>query len=88
MLGCDAMTVNPYGGKDAVEPFLEYSDKGVIVWCRSSNPSAVDFQDLMVDDDGSAARPFWQVGGAARRASGTTSTATSASSWARPTRSS
>src|ERR1051325_4008845 len=37
-LGCDAMTVNAYGGKDAIEPFLEYSDKGVIIWARSSNP--------------------------------------------------
>ncbi len=59
-LGADAMTVNPYGGKDAVEPFLEYADKGVIVWCRSSNPSAIDFQDLMVQDNGGT-RPLWQV---------------------------
>jgi orotidine-5'-phosphate decarboxylase len=60
LLGCDATTVNPYGGTDAVEPFLEYKDKGVIVWCRSSNPSAREFQDLMVTDDG-AQRPFWQA---------------------------
>ena len=59
-LGADAMTVNPYGGKDAMEPFLEYSDKGIIVWCRSSNPSAVDFQDLMVQDK-KLTRPLWQV---------------------------
>ena len=31
MLGADAATVNPYGGTDAVEPFLEYEDKGVIL---------------------------------------------------------
>lgn len=60
VLGADATTVNPYGGTDAVEPFLEYADKGVIVWCRSSNPSAIDFQDLDVDDRGTM-RPFWQA---------------------------
>jgi orotidine-5'-phosphate decarboxylase len=43
-----------------VEPFLEYRDKGVIVWCRSSNPSAREFQDLMVSDNGTQ-RPFWQT---------------------------
>jgi orotidine-5'-phosphate decarboxylase len=58
-LGADAMTVNAYGGKDAVEPFLEYSDKGVIVWARSSNPSAIDFQDLEVDYMGEM-MPLWQ----------------------------
>jgi orotidine-5'-phosphate decarboxylase len=60
LLGCDATTVNPYGGTDAVEPFLEYKEKGVIVWCRSSNPSAREFQDLTVTADG-AQRPFWQA---------------------------
>src|SRR5690606_2242534 len=60
VLGADAATVNPYGGTDAVEPFLEYEDRGIIVWCRSSNPSAIDFQDLEVDDKGTK-RPFWQA---------------------------
>ena len=60
VLGCDATTINPYGGHDAVEPFLEYADKGVLVWCRSSNPSAGDFQDLLIESDGEA-RPLWQI---------------------------
>jgi orotidine-5'-phosphate decarboxylase len=59
-LNCDAMTVNAYGGKDAIEPFLEYTDKGVIVWARSSNPSAIDFQDLEVDYLGDQ-MPLWQA---------------------------
>ena len=59
-LGCDATTVNPYGGEEAVEPFLDYEDRGVLVWCRSSNPSAGDFQDLPVADGGET-RPLWQV---------------------------
>jgi orotidine-5'-phosphate decarboxylase len=61
LLRCDAATVNPYGGTDAVEPFLEYAERGVIVWCRSSNPSARDFQDLLVSENGNAPRPFWQA---------------------------
>ena len=59
-LGADAMTVNPWGGKDAIEPFLDYTDKGILVWCRSSNPSAGDFQDLEVEHDGDR-RPLWQA---------------------------
>ncbi|MBI4234565.1 MAG: orotidine-5'-phosphate decarboxylase [Chloroflexi bacterium] len=46
--GFDAVTVNPFAGRDSVEPFLVYKDKGVLVWCRSSNPGAREFQDLVV----------------------------------------
>ncbi len=45
VLGCDAVTVNPYQGGDAVKPFLEHGSRGAFVLCRSSNPSARDFQD-------------------------------------------
>ncbi len=44
--GADAVTVSPYLGGDALEPFLRYQDKGVIVLCRTSNPGAHDLQDL------------------------------------------
>ena len=46
----DAVTVNPYLGIDGVKPFTDYVDKGVILLCRTSNPSAKDFQDLLVGD--------------------------------------
>lgn len=46
--GADAVTVNPYLGRDAAEPFLAYKDKGVIVLCRTSNAGAREFQDLQV----------------------------------------
>jgi orotidine-5'-phosphate decarboxylase len=46
--GADAVTVNPYLGSDALEPFLMHADKGVIVLCRTSNPSARELQDLDV----------------------------------------
>jgi len=42
----DAVTVNPYLGIDGVKPFLEYKDKCSFILCRTSNSSAVDFQDL------------------------------------------
>jgi orotidine-5'-phosphate decarboxylase len=45
-LGFDATTVNPYLGFDAVEPFIDYLDKGVFVLCRTSNPGSADFQSL------------------------------------------
>jgi len=48
-LGFDATTVNPYLGFDSVEPFIEYWDRGVFILCRTSNPSAVDFQSLQFE---------------------------------------
>lgn len=59
--GFDAVTVNPYLGHDAVAPFLNYRDKGVILLCRTSNPSARDFQDLLVQDAGDQTRPLYEV---------------------------
>lgn len=44
--GFDAATVNPYLGTDCVEPFASYKDKGVFILCRTSNPGALDFQNL------------------------------------------
>ena len=46
--GADAVTVNPYMGTDSLEPFLECKDKGIVVLCRTSNPSGKDFQNLDV----------------------------------------
>ncbi len=59
--GFDCATVNPFGGRDSVEPFLDYHDKGVLVWCRSSNPGARELQDLIVTPPtGGDARPFYE----------------------------
>jgi orotidine-5'-phosphate decarboxylase len=44
----DAITVNPYMGRDSVEPYLAYPDKGVILLCRTSNPGGSDLQFLDV----------------------------------------
>lgn len=48
-IGADAVTIHPYLGKEAIETFLEYKDKGIIILCRTSNPGAGEFQDLQVD---------------------------------------
>lgn len=41
----DAVTVSPYFGREALQPFLDRKDKGIIILCRTSNPGAGEFQD-------------------------------------------
>ena len=50
-LGFDATTVNPYLGFDSIEPFIDYTDKGVFILCRTSNAGAVDFQSLRCETE-------------------------------------
>lgn len=45
----DAVTVNPYMGFDTLKPFLDHIDRGVIILCRTSNPSSGDLQNLVCD---------------------------------------
>jgi uridine monophosphate synthetase len=54
-MGADAITVNPYMGWDAVEPFVRYAERGVFVLCLTSNSGAQDFQ--MLDGNG---RPMYE----------------------------
>jgi orotidine-5'-phosphate decarboxylase len=54
----DAVTVNPYLGRDALAPFLDFAAreaKGVAVLVRTSNPGARDIQDLAGDG-----APVWE----------------------------
>lgn len=51
-LGVDAITLQPYLGKDAILPFLNRKEKGCIILCRTSNPGAGEFQDLLAFDSG------------------------------------
>jgi len=53
----DAITVNPYMGRDAIEPFIQASDRGAFILCRTSNASASDFQD----NESNGARVFESV---------------------------
>jgi orotidine-5'-phosphate decarboxylase len=55
-LGFDAVTLNPYLGREALEPFLARADKGCIILCRTSNPGAGEWQDLEI-----GGQPLWQV---------------------------
>ena len=51
-MGFDAVTVNPFLGRDSLEPFLDYADKGIFVLCRTSNPGGTDLQGLTASYDG------------------------------------
>ena len=51
----DAVTANPYLGRDSVQPFLDRADRGVVILCRTSNPGAGDLQDLQIEG-----RPLYQ----------------------------
>lgn len=55
-LGFDAVTLNPYLGGEALAPFLAREDKACILLCRTSNPSAGEFQDLSIDG-----KPLWVI---------------------------
>jgi orotidine-5'-phosphate decarboxylase len=48
-LGFDAVTVNPYLGRDTVTPFVRDSEKGCFLLCLTSNPSSHDFQYLRAE---------------------------------------
>jgi uridine monophosphate synthetase len=46
----DAVTLSPYMGRDAVDPFLKYEGRGLFLLARTSNKSAAQFQDLRLAD--------------------------------------
>ncbi len=51
VLGAQAITVHPYLGQEALQPFLDCQDFGVIVLCHTSNPGAGEFQELKIDGE-------------------------------------
>ncbi len=56
----DAVTANPYMGRDSVQPFLDHADRGVVILCRTSNPGASELQDLPVQRPDGGTRPLYQ----------------------------
>jgi len=50
VIGADAVTLNPFMGRDTLEPFLEYSDKGIYLLAVTSNPGAADIEMQRVGD--------------------------------------
>src|SRR5579863_4834410 len=55
---CDAVTVNPYLGSDALAPFVARvrAGRGLFVLVKTSNPSSGEFQDLEAPH-----RPLWEA---------------------------
>ena len=47
-LCADAITVNPYLGQEALEPFLARKDKLIFILVKTSNPGANEFQNLEI----------------------------------------
>jgi orotidine-5'-phosphate decarboxylase len=66
-LEVDAITINPYLGADALQPFVDAAaraGKGLYVLVRTSNPGGADLQELPTDAGG--ARVFERVGAMVR----------------------
>ncbi len=55
-LGADAITLHPYLGAEALQPFLERGEKASIILCRTSNPGAGELQDVV-----SEGRALWET---------------------------
>jgi orotidine-5'-phosphate decarboxylase len=58
--GADALTVNPYMGADSLDPYFAFSNKGVILLCRTSNPGGSDLQALSVNPSNQGSKPLYQ----------------------------
>ncbi|MBC8099746.1 MAG: orotidine-5'-phosphate decarboxylase [Armatimonadetes bacterium] len=54
-LGFDAVTLHPYLGGEALQPFFDRAEKGCILLCRTSNAGSGELQTLEIDG-----RPFWE----------------------------
>lgn len=52
----DSITLHPYLGQEALQPFLDRVDKGSIILCRTSNEGGGEFQNLE-----SNGKPLWQT---------------------------
>ena len=54
---CDALTVNPYLGSDAIAPFVARvrAGRGILVLVKTSNPSSGEFQDREAEG-----APLWE----------------------------
>lgn len=57
-LGADAITLQPYLGREALQPFLDRKDKECIILCKTSNPGAGEIQDLVLTKK---AKPLYQI---------------------------
>lgn len=66
-LGADAITLHPYLGREALQPFLDLKDKGCIILCKTSNPGSGEFQDLLTssiqscNDRDNLVKPLYKI---------------------------
>ncbi len=60
-LGADAITLSPYLGYDSLQPFLKDPTHGAFLLCKTSNPGAVDLQDLPLSGESRSMRLFEKV---------------------------
>ncbi|MEJ5223605.1 MAG: orotidine-5'-phosphate decarboxylase [Anaerolineales bacterium] len=56
-LGADCITLNPYLGKDSIDPFIQNPQKGVFLLCKTSNKGAADVQDMLVFSEPTSNNP-------------------------------
>ncbi|MBL8080675.1 MAG: orotidine-5'-phosphate decarboxylase [Anaerolineales bacterium] len=60
-LGAHCITLSPYLGKDSIDPFIQNSEKGVFLLCKTSNPGSGDLQDIsVVGADGHPPLPLYE----------------------------
>ena len=55
----DCVTISPYLGRDAIEPFASRAERGVYLLCRTSNPGSGEIADLEVTSDGGGSRSLY-----------------------------
>jgi orotidine-5'-phosphate decarboxylase len=58
-LRADAVTLHPYLGQDALQPFLDHPECGCFILCRTSNPGAIEFQNLLVRREDGTGEPLF-----------------------------
>jgi uridine monophosphate synthetase len=61
IMKADAITLNPYLGKDSLDPFLKDPERGVFLLCKTSNPGAADLQDLYLAEGENRYKLYEQV---------------------------
>ncbi|MDR0246887.1 MAG: orotidine-5'-phosphate decarboxylase, partial [Burkholderiales bacterium] len=59
-LGCDAVTLHPWLGGEALQPFLARPDKAAIILCHTSNPGSGELQDLAITGTDGVSLPLWR----------------------------
>ena len=60
-LGAHCVTLSPYLGKDSIDPFLNYPERGAFLLCKTSNAGSGDLQDIsVVGADGRPPLPLYE----------------------------